>query len=100
MKRTTAPDAPCTGARGRTSRVQLYCHPMVARVVPDSDDTTARVAIVTSFRHLPLRIRMAQPLDDDELFDLCAANENLRIERTAQGELVIMSPTGDQTGRR
>jgi Uma2 family endonuclease len=64
------------------------------------DDAIARVAIVTSFRHLPLRVRLAHPLDDDELFELCAANRDLRIERTAEGELVIMPPTGGETGRR
>ncbi|MFS8793806.1 Uma2 family endonuclease [Synechococcus sp. R55.8] len=29
---------------------------------------------------------------------LCAANPELKLERTAQGELVIMSPTGGETG--
>ena len=30
-------------------------------------------------------------LDDDELFELCRRNKELRIERTAEGNLVIMS---------
>ena len=64
------------------------------------EEARARVAIVTSFRHLPLRIRLAQPLEDDELFELCAVNPGLRIERTAEGELLIMSPAGGETGRR
>jgi Uma2 family endonuclease len=49
---------------------------------------------------LPLRIRPAVPIDDDALFDLCARNEMLRIERTAEGELLIMTPAGGETGRR
>ncbi len=39
-------------------------------------------------------------LTDERLYELCQANPELRLERTAQGELVIMSPTGGQTSRR
>jgi Uma2 family endonuclease len=39
-------------------------------------------------------------LTNDELFDLCAANSDLNIERNANGELIIMSPTGGLTGNR
>ncbi|MEO0835691.1 MAG: Uma2 family endonuclease [Cyanobacteria bacterium J06642_3] len=39
-------------------------------------------------------------LDEDSLFDFCQLNSHLRIERTATGELVIMSPTGSETGNR
>ena len=49
---------------------------------------------------LPLRVRPVRRLTDDELFDLCTRNKRLRIERTADGELVIMSPTGGKTGNR
>ena len=35
----------------------------------------------------------------DEAFDqLCAANPEIKFERTPKGELVIMSPTGGETG--
>ncbi len=34
---------------------------------------------------------------DDELFEFCAANDGLRIERNKQNELVIMSPSGSLT---
>jgi Uma2 family endonuclease len=45
------------------------------------------------------------PLDisrftDDQHFQFCAANRKLRIERTAEGKIIIMSPTGGETGRR
>jgi Uma2 family endonuclease len=37
----------------------------------------------------------------DEQFDrLCTANPELKFERTPAGELVIMSPTGGETGKR
>ncbi len=39
-------------------------------------------------------------LSDDQFFQFCAANRKLRIERTAQGKIIIMSPTGGETGRR
>jgi Uma2 family endonuclease len=39
-------------------------------------------------------------LTDERLFELCRANRDLRLERTAEGELVIMSPTGGETSRR
>lgn len=58
------------------------------------------VPIVASLRHLPLRIRPASRLDDDSLFEFCGANQDLRIERTSEGDLIIMSPTGGDTGRR
>jgi Uma2 family endonuclease len=51
-------------------------------------------------RHFPVRVRVATRLSDDELFDLCVQNRDLRIERTKEGELIIMSPTGSEAGRR
>ena len=36
-------------------------------------------------------------LTDDEYFEFCAANQNLRIERTAEGEIVIVPPAGGET---
>ena len=36
-------------------------------------------------------------LTDDQFFDLCQLNRELRIERTAQGELLIMPPAGWET---
>ncbi|WP_088889842.1 Uma2 family endonuclease [Leptolyngbya ohadii] len=46
--------------------------------------------------HLPA----SAPLTDDQFYDLCRANPDLRIERNANGELVFMSPTGGETGKR
>ncbi|MEG4837440.1 Uma2 family endonuclease [Microcoleus sp. B9-D4] len=36
-------------------------------------------------------------LTDDQFFDLCQKNKNIRFERTAKGELIIMSPAGGET---
>lgn len=38
-------------------------------------------------------------LDDTQFETLCAANPEIKLERTPTGELVIMSPTGGETGR-
>lgn len=37
-------------------------------------------------------------LTDEQFFMLCQNNPDLRFERTAQGELIIMPPTGGITG--
>ncbi len=39
-------------------------------------------------------------LTDEAFFNLCQQNRDYRLERTAQGELVIMPPTGSETGNR
>jgi Uma2 family endonuclease len=59
-----------------------------------------QMTVVARWRHLPMRVRFAVPLDDDDLFEFCAANSDLQIERTSDGELIIMPPTGGETGRR
>ena len=48
----------------------------------------------------PLVVRMHPVIDltDDQFFEFCQINRDLRIERTATGELLIMSPTGSETG--
>lgn len=60
----------------------------------------AAVSLVTPVQHLPLRVRSAIALSDDALYELCRLNRDLRIERTKDGELIIMSPTGGKTGVR
>ena len=37
-------------------------------------------------------------LTDEQFFQLCQHNQDLRIERTAQGELILMPPTGWKVG--
>jgi Uma2 family endonuclease len=39
-------------------------------------------------------------LTDEQFYRLCADNRELRLELTAERELVIMPPTGGETGRR
>ncbi|MGD1865561.1 MAG: Uma2 family endonuclease [Phormidesmis sp.] len=49
---------------------------------------------------LTLQLTDATKLSDDDFFELCRANADLRIERNANGELILMPPTGGETGRR
>lgn len=39
-------------------------------------------------------------LTDEKFLELCLDNPNLRLEMTAKGELIVMGPTGSETGRR
>ncbi|MEI8374689.1 MAG: Uma2 family endonuclease [Planctomycetota bacterium] len=51
---------------------------------------------------LPIVVQL-QPvvsLSDEQLFDVCQVNRDLRIERNEYGELIIMPPTGGDTGDR
>ena len=47
-----------------------------------------------------LRIPPKLQMTDDEFFDFCQINSELRIERNKSGELLIMPPTGSETGNR
>ena len=46
-----------------------------------------------------VRLRPHVNLTDDQLYEISRANRELRFERTAAGELVIM-PAGGESGRR
>ena len=39
-------------------------------------------------------------LTDDEYFEFCAANPDVRIERTVEGEIKIVPPAGDESSFR
>jgi len=43
---------------------------------------------------------LATKVSDGEFAELCQLNPELQFERTSEGELVIMAPTGGKTGRR
>jgi Uma2 family endonuclease len=50
----------------------------------------------------PVAIRLQPVFDvtEDKFFEFCRLNSDWRIERTAQGEVLIMPPTGGETGSR
>ncbi|NEU72534.1 Uma2 family endonuclease [Hassallia byssoidea VB512170] len=49
---------------------------------------------------LPSTLKLNIDLTDEQYFQLCQSNRDYRFERTAEGELLIMPPTGSDTGRR
>jgi Uma2 family endonuclease len=49
---------------------------------------------------LTLTLKPVYSLSNDQFQQLCLANPELKLERTRAGELVIMSPTGGETGRQ
>ena len=49
---------------------------------------------------LTLQIPPSLKFTDEEFEQIVAFNKELRLELTTQGELIIMSPTGGETGNR
>ena len=39
-------------------------------------------------------------MNDQEFYEFCQLNPELRIERTSEGDIVVMAPTGGKTGKR
>jgi Uma2 family endonuclease len=49
---------------------------------------------------LTLNVPPTVGLTDEQFYQLCVANEEWRLELTAHGELIIMPPTGGESGIR
>ena len=49
---------------------------------------------------LTLNLDAIVQLTDDAFYALCQANPEIQFERTAKGELIVVSPTGGETGNR
>ncbi|MDA1312333.1 MAG: Uma2 family endonuclease [Acidobacteria bacterium] len=56
-------------------------------------------AAVESGAHV-LCLPESMTLSDDQFFDFCQVNRDLRIERTAHGEIIVMSPAGGGSSNR
>ncbi|MGF1540979.1 MAG: Uma2 family endonuclease [Pleurocapsa sp.] len=50
--------------------------------------------------YLPSPLQLGLKLTDEQFWQLCHQHSDLQFERTASGELIIMSPTGGLTGNR
>jgi hypothetical protein len=60
----------------------------------------SQLALPEEYR-LPLKLHVQNTgLTEEQFVRFCQENPDLRIGLTAQGELVIMAPTGMETGRR
>jgi len=49
---------------------------------------------------LVLHLHPVINLTDEQFFEFCQINRDLRIERAATGEILVMPPTGSETGNR
>ncbi|NEQ70931.1 MAG: Uma2 family endonuclease [Symploca sp. SIO2D2] len=49
---------------------------------------------------LPPRLELKLNLTDEQFWQLCHDNDDLRFETTATGKLIVMSPTGSLTSER
>lgn len=52
----------------------------------------------TPMTTLTLNLNSIIKLTDEQFFQLSQENENIKLERTAKGELIIMAPAGGETG--
>lgn len=64
--------------------------------------TTAlpRPSPATGREPLTLHLAPVLRLSDEQLFELCQRNRDLRIEREASGDLILMTPAGGKSGHR
>jgi len=49
---------------------------------------------------LTVNLKSLIEMTDEQFFELCQNNRELRFERNANGELIIMPPTGGETGNK
>jgi Uma2 family endonuclease len=56
------------------------------------------LTIYTNGLPLVVHLRPETGMTEDEFFRFCQLNRDLRIERSAQGELIVMPPTVSETG--
>ncbi len=59
---------------------------------------TTQLEDISTLEIQPIVVRL-QPvinLTDDQFYEFCQLNRDLRMERTARGELIIMSPVGGE----
>lgn len=43
---------------------------------------------------------VSRKFDDEDFYEFCQANQDWRIERTSDGDIIVMPPTGGETGGR
>jgi Uma2 family endonuclease len=61
---------------------------------------TTQLPIEIEMMPTVLRFYPVIKMTDDQLYEFCQINKDIRIERNATGEIVIMSPTGSETDQR
>ncbi|MGB3635804.1 MAG: Uma2 family endonuclease [Rubrobacteraceae bacterium] len=56
--------------------------------------------IRTEYHPVVLHTYPALDMDEEQFFEFCQQNKDVRIERTVEGDLEVMPPTGGETGNR
>ena len=59
----------------------------------------AQHASLTEQEPLVVHTRPVIDMDDEQFFQFCQLNRDLQIERTAEGDIIIMAPEGGSSGR-
>jgi Uma2 family endonuclease len=49
---------------------------------------------------ITLNLNSIIKLTSEQFYQLCEENPDLKLERSANGELIAMPPTGGETGKR
>jgi Uma2 family endonuclease len=62
--------------------------------------TETKVKVRTEYHPVVLHTHPVLDLDEEQFFRFCQQNKDLRIERTAEGDLEVMPPAGWETGHR
>ena len=62
--------------------------------------TETKLKVRTEYHPVVLRTRPALKMDEEQFFEFCQLNRGWRIERSAEGELEVMVPTGGETSNR
>lgn len=55
---------------------------------------------VIQHSEIVIKLRPDKPMDDDDFFNFCQKFAEERIEQTADGEIIIMPPTGFETSEK
>ncbi len=55
-------------------------------------------AVASQFEGFVVLAFPGKGMSDEPFFEFCQLNRDLKIERNVQGEIIILSPTGGQTG--
>ncbi len=50
--------------------------------------------LIKDYPGYPLEVNLGKEMTDEELFDFCAANKHLHIERDEHKQIIIMPPSG------
>ena len=58
------------------------------------------VSLKTEYPYVVMRLDPVVKLNADTFYDLAQANQDLRMELSAEGDLIVMPPAGGNAGRR